>query len=592
MDIKQALQTLRNDPKWLDRYLDHLDTCPTPKTTYDRHHILPKALFPMFASLKENPWNCAILRPGDHLLAHYYLFKALPSNYLAVYAFKLMVGKGLLEQVRDNEALVMEIAEAYEAVRLGRENSPNIKGWVHLYRGDEEETVAPTESVDDFLRDGWTTTPHPRPWVTNGVEDRRVKLKEVEGFLAKGYTLGRQPFHTAASRAAIAAKTTQHHERERAATTPYAFMPRGDAHHNRIFGVSDETKAAISAGLTGKIQSPETIAKRRAKLIGQKKPWKTDGTTAVARREKSEAMHGALNHWYGTHGPMEGKTHSATTLAKMSATHLTLNADPVHKSVMDASRPRGSAHPFYGKERDEAVRLKISQALQGQVQSDETITKRNATRERTDYEAIPKVEHNLYQQALVVSTEEELISRRRCTESGSRPYTILTGIMVIRKGEATEDNRKAWQQAATYIRLSGITNVTLLQKRDPSIRLGPGHRLTSGQIPAHQLRNTGRAKGIGQTLKSYNAITPEEHAAFARAWDTGQIGELWDERMNWPVRGRAYNILSGLLDIRKCRGTVDRFERWRQAGLWLRLSGRECPVVDEALELLNQIVPA
>jgi hypothetical protein len=63
--------------EYLDRYLSLvLDYIPV----YDyieRHHILPKSLFPQY---KKDKWNIVSLSAKDHFLAHYYLHKALPNE--------------------------------------------------------------------------------------------------------------------------------------------------------------------------------------------------------------------------------------------------------------------------------------------------------------------------------------------------------------------------------------------------------------------------------------------------------------------------------------------------------------------------------
>lgn len=46
-----------------------------------KHHILPKAdsCFPEYTSLKQNPWNCAILNHQHHYQAHYLLVRAVKN---------------------------------------------------------------------------------------------------------------------------------------------------------------------------------------------------------------------------------------------------------------------------------------------------------------------------------------------------------------------------------------------------------------------------------------------------------------------------------------------------------------------------------
>lgn len=54
----------------------------------DRHHILPRSLFPEYENLTEHPWNCAVLTPDKHYIAHAMLSVSLnePSMDFAWYA--------------------------------------------------------------------------------------------------------------------------------------------------------------------------------------------------------------------------------------------------------------------------------------------------------------------------------------------------------------------------------------------------------------------------------------------------------------------------------------------------------------------------
>jgi hypothetical protein len=56
------------------------------KAKYERHHILPKGIFPEYVSFKHNPWNMAKLTPRQHFIAHRILWKAIPNNYHTTYA--------------------------------------------------------------------------------------------------------------------------------------------------------------------------------------------------------------------------------------------------------------------------------------------------------------------------------------------------------------------------------------------------------------------------------------------------------------------------------------------------------------------------
>lgn len=74
------------DKRWLRRYLMFIEIF-TGYSMYKshQHHILPKSLYPEYASFTEHPWNRAILGHREHLIAHYMLAKALGGTMWFAY---------------------------------------------------------------------------------------------------------------------------------------------------------------------------------------------------------------------------------------------------------------------------------------------------------------------------------------------------------------------------------------------------------------------------------------------------------------------------------------------------------------------------
>lgn len=375
MDIRQALKTLEHSPEWVDRYIEFLaSTTEPPEGTGERHHILPRALFPEFRRFKDHPWNLIRLNPADHLVAHYYLYRAIPSTRTR-FAFRLMVGTRAMSTIEQSfdEAVVREVATTYAEARASMCHTP----------------------------------------------ETRTKLS--------------------------AARTSQH-IRYKSEGGDYAFMPRGDSHHRRILGISEETKAKISAGLTGKTQSAATVEARRLKLIGQRKPWSSE-----ARSRRSLAMQGIRP----TNGlSFKGCKHTQATRDKMSAAHVALNADPTHKAAVDAARPRGEAHWTYGTPRDESTRSKISASLTGKSASEDTKAKMSETRARKAFEAITQPEHRLLEQALTME-EPQRLALRAGMKASERFYALVTGLNTILMGRATEDSRRYWAPADRWLQFTG-----------------------------------------------------------------------------------------------------------------------------------------
>lgn len=77
MNISQYLQDRfpDADPVYIEKYLD---VCKKNATDgyRERHHILPKSIFPEFKNLSRHRWNRVDLSYVDHTLAHFYIAKA------------------------------------------------------------------------------------------------------------------------------------------------------------------------------------------------------------------------------------------------------------------------------------------------------------------------------------------------------------------------------------------------------------------------------------------------------------------------------------------------------------------------------------
>lgn len=370
MDIPQALKTLEHSPEWVDRYVEFLASTPElDEGEGERHHILPRALFPEFRRFKDHPWNLIRLSPADHLMAHYYLYRAIPSTRTR-FAFRMMVGTRAMSSIEQNfdEAVVQEVAATYAEAKASMHHTPETK-------------------------------------------------------------------------AKIGRGSTAWHGRN----ADYTHLPSGDSHHNRIFGVSDETKAKISAGLTGKVQSAATIETRRLKLVGQRKPW-----SPSARSRRSLALQGIAP----TNGlTFKGRKHTQAALDKKSAAMKALyETDPTHPCF--TNKPTGSDHFAFGKPRPESTRSKISQSLTGKTASLDTKAKMSETRARKAFEAITPAEHQLLEQALTM-TEPQRLALRAGLKPSDRFYILVTGLNTILLGRATEGSRRYWAPADRWLQFTG-----------------------------------------------------------------------------------------------------------------------------------------
>ena len=91
----------------LHRYIKYINSCiqsnqnnPTKEHT-EKHHILPKEMFPEYKSFNKFPWNCAELTIRQHMIAHYILWK-LTNHSSQLSAFYLMSsGRGKFPNRQD-----------------------------------------------------------------------------------------------------------------------------------------------------------------------------------------------------------------------------------------------------------------------------------------------------------------------------------------------------------------------------------------------------------------------------------------------------------------------------------------------------------
>jgi hypothetical protein len=94
--IDNILSSKPHNSHYLKRYIWFIESCRILNEDYigytEKHHICPKAkdLFPEYKSFSKHPWNCAILTPRQHFIAHRLLWKSYPEMKSMNYAFFLM----------------------------------------------------------------------------------------------------------------------------------------------------------------------------------------------------------------------------------------------------------------------------------------------------------------------------------------------------------------------------------------------------------------------------------------------------------------------------------------------------------------------
>ena len=82
---------------YLNRYVNFIFACieknkDLPEDYYtERHHILPRSMWPELSDFKENEWNCSVLTARQHLIAHLILARSFGGRMWS--AFVLMTGR-------------------------------------------------------------------------------------------------------------------------------------------------------------------------------------------------------------------------------------------------------------------------------------------------------------------------------------------------------------------------------------------------------------------------------------------------------------------------------------------------------------------
>lgn len=190
----------------------------------ERHHVVPRCM-----GGTNHATNIVRLTPEEHYVAHQLLLKIHPQNYRLAAAALFMTTNGKYNQ-----------------------RSNRLYGWIKRQLAEAKKGKPMSEEAKRKLSISLTGKPHPN----SGWSDAAKKRKSLA---SKG--AGNNRFGTKASSKTLArmsaSKTGEKHP---------LFGKRGPACHKFGVPVSDEQKLAISKSLTGRKQSPETIAKRVATM--------------------------------------------------------------------------------------------------------------------------------------------------------------------------------------------------------------------------------------------------------------------------------------------------------------------------------------
>ena len=267
---------------------------------------------------------------------------------------------------------------------------------------------------------------------------------EVPAYLQLGFVLGRNEFHTDNSKAAIGLTSTKHHAEEQLKGDAYSYLPHGDQHHRRILGCPPEVAEKIRRSLSGRPKPPEHPVHQG---IAKGKHWQW---SEADRQKKSESLKGIAP----TNGfSMKGRTHSEETRAVMSTSHAEFYSNnPDAVAALNASRPRGEAHVFFGKERSLDTRTKIAASLRARVQSEETKRKRAASLALAKLPPYSKEDIFVFTLLKTAPNKESRDSILKQVKGKTRK--LAKGICLILDGCKDEFPRRYWRQAETWLTLN------------------------------------------------------------------------------------------------------------------------------------------
>lgn len=98
----------------LDYLQKYLDLCNSPDIDGEKHHILPAHEWEEYKNLSSCDWNCAVLSPINHCLAHFYYAKCV-NTINSWYAVMCMLNMKNDKNLRAyTELEIKELAKIYD----------------------------------------------------------------------------------------------------------------------------------------------------------------------------------------------------------------------------------------------------------------------------------------------------------------------------------------------------------------------------------------------------------------------------------------------------------------------------------------------
>jgi len=198
-ELEALLLNTSDEVVWVAKYINLVTTQLHYETGGEQHHILPRCMWPEFSKLSKNPWNRVCLSLQNHFMAHYYLYRAFPTNRGVAYGLWFMLSR---HSVTLSEAEARIFSSKYADIRteilkksVGSPN-PSIKGT--LVVRDATNNCMRVQSNDPRLlrKELKPVGAGPKNMVNkvrinkDGVE-KGVPEGDVPKYLSLGWSLGR-----------------------------------------------------------------------------------------------------------------------------------------------------------------------------------------------------------------------------------------------------------------------------------------------------------------------------------------------------------------------------------------------------------------
>lgn len=180
------------DFEYLEKYIDVCFNNATDKIKFktENHHILPQKYFPTF---KKEDWNRVNLSLYNHILAHFYLFKAFKNKH-SLYSVCRVIGNACNPSIVEKLTIedLLELSKLKEQVKL--------ECRANLIANNPKRGTKLTQEQKDRIRDGNKNSPkrklaeqksHQRKWLHKENKERFAMPNEIDDLLADGYIFGR-----------------------------------------------------------------------------------------------------------------------------------------------------------------------------------------------------------------------------------------------------------------------------------------------------------------------------------------------------------------------------------------------------------------